>query len=67
MELVVGIIAVMAFTGAVLAILEYRRGKSYLRHDFNKDTSDQSEADRELMRIEQKLDAMDHNRHGPLM
>ena len=66
MELVIFIIAVLAFAGDALAVLERLRCKTFLKHDFNADMSGQSEADRERMRIEEKIGAVDHTDRGPL-
>lgn len=54
MEIFVGAIALLAILGAGLAIYEWRKGKSVLRHDLSRG-GPQSEADRETIRSQEAV------------
>lgn len=55
MEWMIIVFGALAIVGIVLAVVEWRKGKTLLAHDLNLRSGSESEADRELHRIKDEI------------
>jgi hypothetical protein len=55
MDSIVLVVALVIFAGVAIAVYEYRKKTTLLKHDFNQSTQKQTETNRELERSRQGM------------